>query len=925
MKIKYKLIIIFIFIILIATLPLSLFILNQQEKQKILIVTHQGEINSRILARTTLNILLMNGGDVGSSKVDIKDMLSILKPLTRDGLIYADTILVSTQEKYNGLILASYSNRKFMARDINTGKLSAGEVEDMTHRTGFREGPFAGVPDICYEFVSTGSLHGRNAVCIGRLVFSRSVVLAPIQQLRNVITASIIAAIILVSLLGLLISNMLARPIVELIAGVERIGGGDMDHRIPVKSRDELGILATTFNHLVRIVSLEIRELRVANRELARLDQIKDEFLANMSHELRTPLFGIIGIAESLLGGAAGPVNRETLHDLSLIISSGRRLSGLVNDILDFSKLKHHDIILNTGPVNLYSLVQLVKAIMVPMVERKSLEIINRLDPDDTLVRGDENRLQQILLNLLGNAVKFTDAGTITVTGVRDGNGGAFIITVADTGIGIPANKHGSIFETFEQADGSVSRVYGGTGLGLAITKQLIELHGGKIWVESEPGAGSSFSFTLPAADAASAPPEVTRGPAQLFADIADSSGGTIDRMRPVDTARSGPAAGRRILVVDDEPVNLQVMINYLSLDGYEVEAAGSGPEALEKLGRIPVDLVVLDVMLPRMSGYEVCRIIRQSHTLYDLPILMLTARSKPGDIVTGLEAGANDYLAKPVDRKELLARVSGLISLRTSARLNNELTLIKRDIQIAHEIQNSILPREIPEIDGVSLAIRYEPMTELGGDFYDVRMVGPGTVGVLLADVSGHGIPAAFICAMLKVAYSFHGESAGDPSALMKNISRTMINYVGGQFITACYACIDLSAKTFRHASAGHWPPLIWRESEQKMIAESENRMPIGWSVEPEYPTVEAKIFPGDRIVLYTDGVIEARNSEGAMFGEQRFHDIIRSHPAGDSRGLLDLVMEKVGVWTSGKPVEGPGDDVTLIVLDFIGNGEKK
>jgi len=920
LKIKYKLIIIFIFIILIATLPLSLFILDQQEKQKILIITHQGEINSRILARTTLNILLMNGGDITSSMVDAKDMLSILKPLTRDGLIYADAILVSTREQYNGLILASYINRKLMTRSVDTGRLGAREVEDMKNRAGYKEGPFAGVDDICYEFVSTGSLPGQKPVCIGRLVFSRSVVLAPIKQLRDVIIASIIAAIILVSLLGLIISNMLARPIGELISGVERIGGGDMNHRIPVKSRDELGILATTFNHLVRIVSLEIEELRVANRELARLDQIKDEFLANMSHELRTPLFGIIGIAESLLGGAAGPVNRETLHDLSLIISSGRRLSGLVNDILDFSKLKHHDIILNIAPVNLYSLVQLVKAIMQPMVERKSLEIINMLDPDDALVRGDENRLQQILLNLLGNAVKFTDAGTITITGVRDGTSGTITVTVADTGIGIPANKHGSIFETFEQADSSVSRVYGGTGLGLAITKQLVELHGGTIWVESEPGAGSRFSFTLPAADAAGAPPERARGPEQLFADIADSTGGTFEKMRPVDPARSGPAAGRRILVVDDEPVNLQVMINYLSLDGYEVVAAGTGPEALEKLRRFPVDLVILDVMLPRMSGYEVCRVIRQSHTLYDLPILMLTARSKPGDIITGLEAGANDYLSKPVDRKELLARVSGLISLRTTARLNHELSLIKRDIQIAHEIQNSILPRDIPEIDGMSLSIRYEPMTELGGDFYDVRMVGPDMVGVLLADVSGHGIPAAFICAMLKVAYSFHGEAAGDPSALMKNISRTMISYVGGQFITACYACIDLSRNTFRHASAGHWPPLIWRESEQRMIADSENRMPIGWSVEPEYPTVEAKIVPGDRIVLYTDGAIEARNKEGLMFGEERFHELIRSSPAGDPRGLTDRVMEKVRGWTSGKPDGGLGDDVTLIVLDFIG-----
>jgi two-component system, sensor histidine kinase ChiS len=924
LKIKYKLIIIFIIIILIATLPLSLFILNQQEKQKVLIITHQGETNSRILARTTLNILLMNGGDIGSSMVDAKDMLSILEPLTQDGLIYADAILVSTRERYNGLILASYVNSEYMTVADNAGKLSRDQVEKMKKRNGYREGPFPGVNDTCYEFVSTGALPGEASLCIGRLVFSRSVVLAPIKRLRNMITASIVAAIILVSLLGLLISYVLARPIVELINGVEKIGGGDLNHHIQVTSRDELGILATTFNHLVRMVRLEIEELRLANRELERLDRLKDEFLANMSHELRTPLYGIIGIAESITGGAAGPVTREALHDLSLIISSGRRLSGLVNDILDFSKLKHHDITLSTAPVNLFSLVQLVISIMQPMAERKSLDVINGLVPEESMVEGDENRLQQILLNLVGNAIKFTDAGSVTVTAARGDDSGELIVTVADTGIGIPAVKHGSIFGIFEQVDGSVSRTYGGTGLGLAITKQLVELHGGRIWVESEPGAGSRFSFTLTAADAP-APPETAMGAASLFTDNTGPPGDiTPDGIRRTGPATAGPAAGRRILVVDDEPVILQVMINYLSLEGYEVETAGTGPEALEKLDRLSVDLVVLDVMLPRMSGYEVCRAIRSSHTLYDLPVLMLTARNKPGDIITGIESGANDYLAKPVDRKELLARVGGLISLRTSARLNQELTLIKRDIQIAHEIQNSILPPNLPDIDGMTIALRYEPMTELGGDFYDVRMVGPDMVGVLLADVSGHGIPAAFICAMLKVAYSFHCEDAGNPSVLMKNIGRTMMSYVGGQFITACYACIDLSRGTMRHASAGHWPPVIWRGSERLMIAETESRMPIGWTVEPDYPSIEAKLLPGDRIILYTDGVIEARDSAGSMFGEERFHEIIRSCIEGGPGELVNRIMDTVQAWTAGWPGGSLGDDVTLIVLDFTGREEK-
>jgi two-component system sensor histidine kinase ChiS len=922
LKIRFKLILTFIFLILIASLPLSLFILNQQEKQKLALITHQGEINSRILARTTLNILMMNGGDIQSTMVDAKDMVSMLRPLTDDGLIYADAILLSSQDLYNGVILANYIDRSVIQRTGWPDKLTSKMVEELKSRVGHGEVSLPGVDDVCYEFVSTGSLAGKPAVCIGRLVFSKSVVLAPIKRLRLVIYVSIAAAVFIASLVGLIFSGFISRPIGNLIIGVEKIGGGDLEHRIPVKTKDEMGILATTFNHLAQIVKLEIEELRAANVELTRLDVLKDEFLANMSHELRTPLYGIIGIAESLIYGAAGPVNDASVHDLSLIVSSGKRLVGLVNDILDFSKLKHHDIILNRAPVNLYSITQLVKAILQPVAMKKSLTIHNLIDVEAMIVDADENRLQQIMLNLMGNAVKFTDKGDITVQAMRNHDDDRyFIVSVSDTGIGIPADKTGRIFETFEQADGSTTRAYGGTGLGLAITKKLIELHGGRVWVETEQGKGSRFLFTIPAsADVArpdheySVEPDVFDDPASLFFRVTMDEIRTIREHRQLDGKEQ-----KRILVVDDEPVNLQVMINYLAIEGYDVVTATNGPEALQVLDQGTVDLVLLDVMLPRMSGYEVCRIIREKHSMYELPVLMLTVRNKPDDIVTGLEAGANDYLAKPVNRQELLARVSSLVSLQISVKLNNELALIKRDIQIAHEIQKTILTQELPKIDGVAIALRYEPMTELGGDFYDVQMVGPDMLGILLADVSGHGIPAAFICAMLKVAYSFHRKDAGNPSALLKQISTTMYNYTGGQFITACYACIDLARKTLRHSNAGHWPLILWRGSEHRIIINSDNRMPIGWSVEEEYPTVESDILPGDRVILYTDGILEARDKDGKLFGEARFHQLIRSLQNRGAGEFVDEILAAVLHWTRDESDRGLGDDLTIVVVDFL------
>ncbi|TFH43531.1 MAG: response regulator, partial [Chrysiogenales bacterium] len=586
---------------------------------------------------------------------------------------------------------------------------------------------------------------------------------------------------------------------------------------------------------------------------------------------------------------------------------------------LDFSRLKHRDIELGRGPVELHYLVRAVMAILGPAAEGKSLDLCNMIEPEAWFADGDEDRLQQIMLNLIGNALKFTEHGSVTVTAKSDpADVAMLIVTVADTGIGIPVESRDRVFESFEQADGSISRVYGGTGLGLSITKKLVELHGGKIWVESEEGRGSRFSFSICAAL-----PQQRRDRAHVRTLPTREATGLFPagmQQVPVREGRSGVAGrGRRILVVDDETVNLQVMVNYLSLEGYVVLTATSGPEALETVEREPIDLMLLDIMLPRLSGYEVCRMIRERHSLHDLPVLMLTARNKPGDIVYGLEAGANDYLTKPVDGRELLARVGALVSLKESAALSSELSLIRRDIQIAHDIQKTVLSQDFPVIEGVEIGLCYEPMAQLGGDFYDVQMAGPDAVGILLADVSGHGIPAAFICAMLKVAYSFHIKDDLRPSELMKQVSSTMSHYTGGQFITACYARIDLAARKLSHASAGHWPLIIWRKRKGRLIIESKNRMPIGWAVEDEYPEVEADLDPGDRIILYTDGVIEARNDEDRMFGEEGFHALIRRHQDIGAGLFVKEVLKSVREWTAGGEERGLGDDLTVLAFDFL------
>lgn len=398
------------------------------------------------------------------------------------------------------------------------------------------------------------------------------------------------------------------------------------------------------------------QELELKNAQLQRLDRLKDEFLANTSHELRTPLNGIIGIAESLLDGAAGELNDRQKANLSLVVSSGKRLSNLVNDILDFAKLKNRDIELHRTPVDFRQITEVVLTLSRPLLGSKPLELKNQISEELPTVDGDENRLQQIMHNLVGNAIKFTESGSVTVSASLLSD--MVEVTVADTGIGISPDKFTDIFKSFEQVDASISREYGGTGLGLSITKQLIELHGGTIRVESQLGQGSKFIFTLPISHQI---PDQTLNLNQVITRVRENEALPLLTLPPPTSSNNQLT----ILVVDDEPINLQVVANHLSLQNYAIIQAHNGMEALDKIEKgLRPDLILLDIMMPRMSGYEVCQRIREQFPAHEMPVVMLTAKNQVSDLVTGLDAGANDYLTKPVLKNELLARIRTHINL---------------------------------------------------------------------------------------------------------------------------------------------------------------------------------------------------------------------------------------------------------------------
>ncbi len=427
----------------------------------------------------------------------------------------------------------------------------------------------------------------------------------------------------------------------------------------------------------------KIERERAISERLREVDRMKDEFLANTSHELRTPLYGIIGLAESLIEGAAGTLPEEARSQLGMVVASGRRLGALVNDILDFSRLTSRRLEIDRHPVPLRGLVELVLDLSRPLVGEKSLRLINSVPEDLPAADADENRLQQILHNLIGNAIKFTASGRVEVS-ASPTEEGFLEVRVADTGIGISQMQQGRIFEAFEQADASTERKFGGTGLGLAVARQLVALHGGRLRVESSPGEGSTFSFTLPTAREDSRP-IAEEEPAREVSQM------PLFSPEPSETEIPSPARLRggevsdsqerhRVLIVDDEVVIRQVLHNYLASEGVEVLEAEDGRTALDLLEREAVDLVVLDVMMPGMSGFEVCRRIRERFEPQELPVLFLTAKSQASDLVAGFAAGGNDFLVKPAARSELLARLRTHLELRSTHRQLRELVSERTD-----------------------------------------------------------------------------------------------------------------------------------------------------------------------------------------------------------------------------------------------------
>jgi sigma-B regulation protein RsbU (phosphoserine phosphatase) len=369
------------------------------------------------------------------------------------------------------------------------------------------------------------------------------------------------------------------------------------------------------------------------------------------------------------------------------------------------------------------------------------------------------------------------------------------------------------------------------------------------------------------------------------------------------------------ILLVDDNPTNLQVLFQTLEGAGCKLLIAKNGNGALTIAGKARPDLILLDIMMPDIDGYEVCRQLKADPATADIPVIFLSALGETGDKVKGLQLGAVDYITKPFQPDEVIARVNTHLTIhRLKRQVESQKDQLEHELEVVSEVQRKLLPKMLPEIDGLKLAVHYETSRYAGGDYYDIVELSENRWGFLIADAEGHSAPAAVLMAMTCALFRAYPDSADDPAAVLHYLNQHLCKVADPSFMTALYAVYDAKLQTMRIARAGQPPPMIYRSAEKKAFEfDCSGIYPLG--IEPydiEVPVAETKLEPRDRFLIYTDGLTERFNSDGETYGEERLLQPLAVEGAAEPQEVVDAIMADLKKFADGHPAD---DDQALLL----------
>ncbi len=774
--------------------------------------------------------------------------------------------------------------------------------------------------------------------------------------LQNIITFNLILILILSGMFFLLISQLgkiILEPLHHVIQGINRIQEGDYEYEIHVDTRDEIKTLSDSYNflreyltytrrkvehynqHLEDIVEERTHELQVLNTKLQDMDELKSRFFANISHDLRTPLTLILAPIEYILDEDIEDP-QQIRHNLVTIRKNSLRLLKLINNLLDFSKLDAGKLNPRFRPTNIRKILEFLVSTLDSAAHSRDLKLTLDFSGADTMLYIDPEMFEKIIMNLLSNAFKFTPPqGSISLL-VQDQDD-AIQISIQDTGVGIPQDKLGHIFERFAQVDSSEKREFEGTGIGLSLVKELMDLHHGEISVQSAPGKGSVFSLRfLKGSDHLedkflSAEPvrEIPAIREYLLSDFQKDVG---EPLSPQEKAPVLPSpvlnsdfipqvTGSRILVVEDQ-ADMRQFIQSLLSGSYEVSAAKDGKEAWDMIQITAPDLIISDVMMPRMTGYELCEMVKNHKDYRHIPLVLLTAKVDESGKLTGLEHHADDYLSKPFNTRELLARIQNLL---ISRKLENQLLArqkeIDQDLAQAALVQHSILSgkKDYERIKGLEIDVRFLPMSgTVSGDYYNISPLRSGRASLTIADCAGHGLQAALSTMQLDVL--------SRESRVLLNQPGERMTYINGLFVkelqTRTFLTVfnvDIFEDRISYCSAGHPDQLLLKVSEHRIVPLNAQGQAIGYIENSEFVQGHQMISAGDILLLFTDGIIEEFSPQGEEYGQDRL--LQRLQEWLDDASLVDLsmkdlnrrILENLEVYLQKQNIN---DDITLIAV---------
>jgi signal transduction histidine kinase/DNA-binding response OmpR family regulator len=526
-------------------------------------------------------------------------------------------------------------------------------------------------------------------------------ILQNLVTFRLTFSLVLLSAVLIALIIAMFINKMITQPIENLTTIVKRVQVGERQVRAEVIREDELGVLEKGFNAMLDSIHATEEALQQSKQESEAANLAKSRFLANMSHELRTPLNAIIGYGEMLQEEIADIGQIKLSGDAAKIHQAGKHLLGIINDILDISKFEAGKMELYTETFYLPNMVKDIAHTIQPLLTKNKNTLDLSMAKDIGEMHADLTKVRQVILNLLSNACKFNQtAGTVYLEVVRESDTAGkdwIVFRVRDNGIGMSPEQQQCVFEIFRQADTSTTRKYGGMGLGLAISKFLVEMMGGEISVASQLEKGSTFSVRLPA--------QVT---------IIPNLSSTSSSLGPV------LEEGSLVLAIDDDPAVLTLLKRYLSKLGYQVEIAESGEEGLRMARNFFPDIIILDVMMPRMDGWEVLSYLKADHKLADIPVIVL---SMIEDKSMGYSLGATDYLIKPISREQLTAVLQ---KYQFSQHTTNRLILVIDDDAVSRDMVGRMLRKggwKVSKADGARVALNSIQKTQPDLILSDLQM----------------------------------------------------------------------------------------------------------------------------------------------------------------------------------------------------------